>query len=98
LISPCRKAGVFILYCQSSKNDASKPTCMQVLVFKTDVEYKSIAGRIIKQLDKMPGVIRSNFDLLDCDRILRVEANGLAAAQVEQFVAATGYFCRELEG
>jgi hypothetical protein len=75
----------------------SKPISMQVLVFKTDVIYKSIAGRLVKQLDKLPGVIRSNFDLLDCDRILRVESNGLAAAQVEQFIAATGYFCRELE-
>jgi hypothetical protein len=70
---------------------------MQILVFKTDVVYKSIAGRLTKQLSKLPGVIRSNFDLLDCDRILRVETNGLAASQVEQFVQGTGYFCRELE-
>lgn len=70
---------------------------MHILVFKTDVVYKSIAGKLVKQLDKMPGVIRSNFDLLDCDRILRVEANALAASQIEQLVKAQGYFCRELE-
>jgi hypothetical protein len=70
---------------------------MQVLVFKTDIVYKRIAGNLTKKIEKMPGVIRCNFDLLDIDRILRVETNGLAAAQVEKLVQANGYFCRELE-
>ncbi len=70
---------------------------MQVLVFKTDIAYKRIAGNVTKKIEKMPGVIRCNFDLLDRDKILRVETTSLAPSQVEKLVQAQGYFCRELE-
>jgi hypothetical protein len=70
---------------------------MQVLVFKTDIAYKRIAGNVTRKIEKMPGVIRCNFDLLDRDKILRVETTHLAASQIEKMVEAQGYFCRELE-
>jgi hypothetical protein len=74
-----------------------KPTYMPILIFKTDIVYKSIAKRMTRQLEKLPGVIRSNFDLFDNDKILRVETSNLPAAQVQQLVESAGYFCRELE-
>jgi hypothetical protein len=75
-----------------------KTNRMQVLVFKTDIAYKRIAGNMTKKIEKMPGVLRCTFDLLDRDKILRVETTSLVPSQIEQLVKAQGYFCRELEG
>ncbi len=82
---------------QSIAKTTTKTNCMQVLVFKTDIAYKRIAGNVTKKIEKMPGVIRCNIDLLDRDKILRVETTSLMPSQVEQLVQAQGYFCRELE-
>jgi hypothetical protein len=46
----------------------------------------------------MPGVHRCAFDLLDRDKILRVETTSIAPWQIQQLVEAHGYFCRGLGG
>ena len=45
-----------------------------VEVFKTTVEKPSEAGLIVEKLQQRFPYYRINFDLADCDRILRVEA------------------------
>ncbi len=45
-------------------------------IFKTNVEELSEARRIVEKLYQHFPSYRINFDLHDCDRILRVEANG----------------------
>lgn len=45
-----------------------------VLVFKTNVYKKSDAGKIVKLLNKELPNTKANFDLDDCDKILRVES------------------------
>lgn len=45
-------------------------------VFKTDVENQSRATNILQQLKKEFTTYSANFDLEDCDRILRIHADG----------------------
>ena len=45
-----------------------------VEIFKTTVEKPSEAGLIVEKLQQRFPYYRINFDLADCDRILRVEA------------------------
>lgn len=69
---------------------------MNVLVFKTSVERKSDIRKLKKCLDQLV-LGKWNFDLEDCDNILRVEyASKSLAAQVVAKLTARGYFCEEL--
>jgi hypothetical protein len=47
-----------------------------VEVFKTNVTYKAQANRLIEQLHKDFPEYKANFDLEDCDKILRVACTG----------------------
>ncbi len=42
-------------------------------VFKTDVQNRTQAKRILRLLQALFSEARINFDLADCDKILRVE-------------------------
>lgn len=68
-----------------------------VLVFKTSVSTPSGVGRVEPLLN---GLMRENeqwnFDLEDCDRILRVESFGTPAREVEDQLRKAGFFCEEL--
>ena len=66
-------------------------------VFATDVnspdEAKRIKGRL---LVRFPGT-RINFDLQDCDRVLRVEGSRFTAPEVIGILKEEGFLCRVLE-
>lgn len=49
-------------------------TLSEVEVFKTNVGQKDAAESVIKKLNKRFPDYKINFDLDDCDRILRVES------------------------
>ena len=42
-------------------------------IFKTNVSNKRLAGRVLKALHRQLPAYAFNFDLEDCDRILRVQ-------------------------
>lgn len=66
-------------------------------VFKTNVNDASEAGRLTALLRyHFPGS-RINFDLHDCDRILRVEGKDFRAGEVETLVTENGFACSVLE-
>jgi hypothetical protein len=69
---------------------------MQVLVFKTNVQYTEAAGWLLGRLQTIQGVQRCNFDLADFDRILRIETNNLSPQVVATQLRSAGYFCEEL--
>jgi len=46
-----------------------------VEVFKTNVTNPDHANRLIDQIHHAFGEYKANFDLEDCDRILRVKSN-----------------------
>lgn len=64
---------------------------MPVLIFKTNVQKKSQAKKIIKMLIvQLPGH-KINFDLEDCDKILRVEGNNIQENKVIRQVSDQGF-------
>lgn len=67
-----------------------------VEVFKTNIENKLEAERIRELLlDHLPDC-RINFDLDDCDKILRVEGF-VSAAEVVRVVKEHNFHCELLE-
>ena len=69
-----------------------------VKVFKTNVQDAATAGRIIRLLQQSFSQCRINFDLDDCDRILRIESHQSAVeeAHVQRLIASCGHFCEPL--
>jgi len=68
-----------------------------VEVFSTNVEEQAHAERLVALLlMHFPGG-KINFDLQDCDRILRVEKQQLVPEKVIQLLHEQGYQCRILE-
>ena len=55
---------------------------MEVLVFKTNVTSKSKVSRVGSLLTSFPNIQQWNFDLEDCDNILRIVASGLSPRKV----------------
>ena len=48
-----------------------------VEIFKTNVTSKKVAGRVLKALQAQLPAYAFNFDLEDCDRILRAQTQGM---------------------
>ncbi|WP_295653043.1 hypothetical protein [uncultured Mucilaginibacter sp.] len=69
---------------------------MEVLVFKTNVTSKKKVSMIAPLLTSFPTIRHWNFDLQDCDKVLRVEATGLQPSSVERLLLAAGFDCEEL--
>lgn len=70
---------------------------MIIEVFKTNVEEREVADKIIEAIHQRFQDHKANFDLQDCDKILRVvSSNGcLQATDVIQLVETLG-FCAEI--
>ena len=69
---------------------------MIVEVFKTNVdEFASSEILIRKVLDHFPDS-RVNFDMEDCDKILRVEATKVIPERIIEILNAHGYACEVL--
>ena len=49
---------------------------IMIEIFKTNVSNKKLAGRVLKALRTRLPAYAFNFDLEDCDRILRVQSDG----------------------
>jgi hypothetical protein len=68
-----------------------------VEVFKTDVNSRKSANKILHELNIFfPGYL-INFDLEDCDRVLRMEGDNLCAQTIKEFIVNKGFACDELE-
>jgi hypothetical protein len=66
-------------------------------IFKTNVEEAWHAKNVVALLvQHFPGR-KINFDLHDCDKILRVEGESFAADRVIGLVAESGFTCVVLE-
>lgn len=69
-----------------------------VLVFKTSVSSAAQVHVLQPLLDLMLAETGQwNFDLEDCDRILRVESATLVRERIKALLAGFGYVCVELE-
>jgi len=70
---------------------------MEVLVFKTSVDDPQIVKSLKPDLDRLAGKGKWNFDLSDCDRILRIASANLKADAAINLLGYFGYSCSELE-
>jgi hypothetical protein len=68
-----------------------------VEVFKTNVHEFSEAQKLLALLRRhLPGA-KVNFDLDDCDKVLRVEGNNLPVEKVMTLVIKKGFLCTLLD-
>lgn len=67
-----------------------------VEVFKTDIARKSQCEAIMASLAEMFPLLKIDFDLEDCDKILRVEGKKLKAEQIIECLRANGFLCEVL--
>lgn len=68
-----------------------------VEVFRTSVEQQEEAAHMVATLLLHFPDCRINFDLDDCDRILRVEGNDFAAESISAVMKENGFMCTALE-
>lgn len=69
---------------------------MIVEVFKTNVEEVELSELLIQQLeDQFPDSL-INFDMDDCDKILRVEAAAIVPEKIIEILNSNGYSCEVL--
>ena len=67
-----------------------------VAVFKTSVTKKELSEKIKKEMLRHPHVLTCNFDLTDCDNILRIESKAEMYKEVIAHLNAKGLSCEEL--
>ena len=72
-------------------------TVMEVLVFKTNLRYKTQINAVTPHINNLQGIARWNVDLDDSDKILRIESIDLSPRSVEATLQRAGYFCEELQ-
>ncbi len=65
-------------------------------VFKTDVQDAGDSDELVQKLTAcLPGS-KVNFDLEDCDNVLRVEAENFTAERIIRILNNCGYNCELL--
>ena len=67
-----------------------------VLVFKTNVSSPGDAYVLRRRLSQRLSTPQVNFDLEDCDKVLRIEHDNDVTIWVLQWLASWGYDCEEL--
>jgi hypothetical protein len=66
-------------------------------VFKTNVKKTNEAKKIVDELRQVFPGSKINFDLQDCDKILRIDGYNNIALEVIQALTSKGFVCEELE-
>lgn len=71
-----------------------------VKVFKTNVHDHAEARQIVFVLHHTFSFCLVNFDLDDCDRVLRIETQGesIPDSDIQLLIAEYGYCCEPLAG
>ena len=64
-----------------------------VEIFKTNVDDQLQAQQIITLLNHHFPAFSINFDLHDCDRILRVKGELIPIDEIITIVSQTGFYC-----
>ena len=67
-----------------------------VEVFKTDVAEPHLANELISKLSTHCPLAQINFDLEDCDKILRIEADDVPADKIIRLLLENGHHCEIL--
>jgi hypothetical protein len=70
---------------------------MDILIFVTSVEKPEQVSEVKPLLTSVPAIKGWNFDLEDCDNILRIEASNISPRYIEDLLHTAGFDCREQE-
>lgn len=68
-----------------------------VEVFKTNIQDKITANKIVAYLYEHFPESKINFDLDDCDKILRIESDKVIPEKIAQILNYQGFSCEVLE-
>jgi hypothetical protein len=68
-----------------------------VEVFKTNVQRKAEARMLLLKLVQLFPKHKINFDLNDCDKILRVQGKDFSVEKIIQLLKKESYHCKILE-
>ncbi len=66
-------------------------------VFKTNVQKKVQSKMLLRILLEAFPLFKINFDLSDCDKILRVEGDNVEAFRIMTLVEEYGFKCETLD-
>lgn len=75
----------------------AKENTIMVEVFKTNITDHTQAAKMLALLGMHFKESRINFDLHDCDKILRVEASRVVPEKIIELMNTNGYQCMILE-
>lgn len=73
------------------------PVLNMVEVYKTNVRHRRQAKKILDVLWKRYPMFSINFDLEDCDKVLRIEGENIPKEKIARLVVENGYLCSILE-
>ena len=68
-----------------------------VEVFKTNVQKKTQSKMLLSILSEAFPSFKINFDLSDCDKVLRVEGDNMEALRIVMLVKEYGFNCEVLD-
>jgi hypothetical protein len=68
-----------------------------VEVFKTNVQKKAQSKMLLCILSEAFPSFKINFDLSDCDKVLRVEGDNMEALRIMRLVKKHGFTCELLD-
>ena len=68
-----------------------------VEVFKTNVQKKTQSKMLLNILSDAFPSLKINFDLSDCDKVLRVEGDNMEALRIMMLVKEYGFNCDVLD-
>ena len=68
-----------------------------VEIFKTNVQKKTQSKMLLSILSETFPSFKINFDLSDCDKVLRVEGDDIKTLRVMILVKENGFTCEPLD-
>jgi len=70
---------------------------MHLIIFKTSVSTQKQALKLQPLINKLPLVLDYNFDLEDCDHILRIVSTDLQPQVICELLHTAGFNCETME-
>ncbi|PAW92321.1 hypothetical protein CKK33_01955 [Mucilaginibacter sp. MD40] len=70
---------------------------MAVEIFKTNIESREQANKVLRLLKQQAPELSCNFDLDDCDRILRVKSDKICLEKIIRILQGNGFECEYLD-
>ena len=68
-----------------------------VEVFKTNVQKKTQSKMLLRIMSEVFPSFKINFDLSDCDKVLRVEGENMEVLGIMRLVKEYGFTCEILD-